>query len=112
MSEGGQPSKWTRLSEFRVWFWIVLSLFLVIDVNRAPANQWTARVILTGIDTYQATVSSRLGAAGVHCRFEPTCSHYAEAVIRREGALGGGLRVLGRLARCGPWTPPGTVDPP
>jgi putative membrane protein insertion efficiency factor len=110
--ESERRSWWGRLSEPRVWVWIVLGAAVVIDLIRVPESQWTARAILSGIDTYQATVSEPLGAAGVRCRFEPTCSHYAEAVIREEGALVGGVRALGRLARCGPWTPAGTIDPP
>ena len=37
---------------------------------------------------------------------------YSEAVIGRDGAAVGGWRALRRLARCGPWTPEGTSDPP
>jgi putative membrane protein insertion efficiency factor len=79
---------------------------------RPPQEQWSARLLLLAIDGYQATASKALGAAGARCRFEPTCSHYGEAVIRRYGALRGTALALGRIARCGPWTPAGTVDPP
>lgn len=82
---------------------------LAVDLSRPPTTQLTARLELAAIDLYQATLSGRLGA---RCRFEPTCSHYAEAVIRRDGALVGTARTAWRLLRCGPWTPAGTVDPP
>jgi len=37
------------------------------------------------------------------CRFEPTCSHYAETAVRRHGTLRGGWLTLRRLARCHPF---------
>jgi putative membrane protein insertion efficiency factor len=69
-------------------------------------------MLLTAIDLYQRTLSSQMETAGVRCRFEPTCSRYAQAVIRRDGALEGSWRTLRRIARCGPWTPAGTRDLP
>lgn len=92
----------------QVAFFVVLS----IDLTRPPAEQVSARVMLTAIDAYQAVVSPRLGRVGARCRFEPTCSHYGEAVIRRDGALMGGVEAAWRILRCGPWTPSGTKDPP
>lgn len=91
---------------------VVLGVLLVVDLLQAPQRQLSAAVLLVGIDLYQATLSRSLATAGVRCRFEPSCSHYAEAVIRRDGALVGSLRTMGRLLRCGPWTEAGTVDPP
>ena len=82
------------------------------DLSRPPAEQWTARAELAAIARYRAWLSPLAGRAGVVCRFEPTCSRYAEGAIRKHGALGGTARALGRIARCGPWTPRGTVDPP
>ncbi|MDP6580703.1 MAG: membrane protein insertion efficiency factor YidD [Vicinamibacterales bacterium] len=37
------------------------------------------------------------------CRFEPTCSHYAEEAVRRHGSVRGFWLTLGRLARCQPF---------
>jgi putative membrane protein insertion efficiency factor len=85
---------------------------LAADLARAPADQLTAAFLLGGIDLYQGTLSKALPALGVRCRFQPTCSHYAEASIRRHGALVGTARAAWRVMRCGPWTPAGTVDPP
>jgi putative membrane protein insertion efficiency factor len=90
---------------------IVLGL-IAWDLSRPPRRQWTARAMLTGIDLYQAVVSPVVGAVGARCRFRPTCSHYAEAAISEQGAWVGGGRALWRIARCGPWTEPGTEDPP
>lgn len=44
---------------------------------------------------------------GVHlppvCRFQPTCSHYAEEALERHGALKGSMLAGWRLLRCNPW---------
>ena len=101
-----------RRSRIGRWLWPALAILLVVDLCRAPERQWSALALLAGIDLYQATLSQPLGSGGVRCRFEPTCSRYAEAVIRDKGALFGGIAALRRLVRCGPWTPPNTVDPP
>ncbi|RMH17756.1 MAG: membrane protein insertion efficiency factor YidD [Acidobacteria bacterium] len=85
---------------------------MALDLSRPPPAQVSARVLLAGIDLYQASLSRWMPAMGVHCRFRPTCSHYAEAVVRRDGALIGGGRAAWRLLRCGAWTPAGTDDPP
>jgi putative component of membrane protein insertase Oxa1/YidC/SpoIIIJ protein YidD len=53
-----------------------------------------------------------LAGAGARCRFEPSCSHYAEGAIAADGALAGAGRAVWRIARCGPWTEAGTVDAP
>jgi putative membrane protein insertion efficiency factor len=83
-----------------------------LDLSRPPSRQLTARALLLAIDAYQATLSPRMPQAGVRCRFTPTCSRYAEGALAKDGALVGGLRAAARIARCGPWTPAGTYDPP
>lgn len=40
---------------------------------------------------------------GRSCRFEPSCSLYADEAIRVYGAWRGSLMALRRLARCHPW---------
>ena len=69
-------------------------------------------VALSGIHVYQHSLSPLLGRAGVHCRFTPTCSRYAEVVIARDGLIRGGWKAVRRIAHCGPWTPAGTIDEP
>lgn len=91
---------------------LLLAAAAVFDLARAPDRQLSARVLRAGIHTYQRTLSPVMPALGVQCRFEPTCSRYADAVIMRDGALTGSWRAARRLARCGPWTPAGTVDEP
>lgn len=83
-----------------------------IDLTRAPGSQVGARAAIAAIHAYQVTLSKLFAASGVACRFEPTCSHYGEAVIRRYGLVHGGWLATKRVMRCGPWTPVGTLDPP
>jgi len=91
---------------------LAIGLLLALDLARAPAHQLSARALIGGIHLYQATLSPRLGAVGVRCRFKPTCSRFAEGAIRKNGALVGSARAAWRILRCGPWTPAGTYDPP
>jgi putative membrane protein insertion efficiency factor len=69
-------------------------------------------ITIAGIHAYQHTLSPLAAGVGVRCRFTPTCSRYAEAVIARDGVARGGWKTLKRIARCGPWTKAGTVDEP
>lgn len=90
----------------------VVTTLLVADAVRPPADQLSARTLLAAIHLYQRTLSPRMSGWGVHCRFQPTCSHYGEGAIRKYGGYVGTARTAWRLLRCGPWTPAGTVDPP
>lgn len=99
----------------RRFAWVAVMVFMAAlawDLSRDPPEQWTAGILLGSIDLYQATLSNGMAKVGVRCRFEPTCSYYAEEVIRRRGVLKGSWKTLGRLIRCGPWTPAGTLDQP
>jgi hypothetical protein len=82
-----------------------------VDLLRVPEKQVSARAANALIGGYQTAISPLLSRAGVRCRFVPSCSEYARASIRNRGLAAGGLRSAARLARCGPWTPAGTVDP-
>jgi uncharacterized protein len=83
-----------------------------LDLRRPPAAQWSARTAVGVVHLYQRTLSRVLGGAGLRCRFTPTCSRYAEAVLVKHGAAHGAWLTLRRIARCGPWTPMGTRDEP
>ncbi len=56
---------------------------------------------------YRSAVSPALGPV---CRFEPTCSVYAQQAIERFGAVRGSYLALRRLLRCHPFAQAG-LDP-
>lgn len=56
---------------------------------------------------YRAAISPALGPA---CRFEPTCSVYAQQAIERFGILRGSALALRRILRCHPFARAG-LDP-
>jgi len=91
---------------------IVAAGAILFDVMRPPARQSSARLAVAGIHLYQRALSPAAARAGAVCRFTPTCSRYAETVIARDGIVRGGWLAVKRIARCGPWTPAGTKDPP
>ena len=70
-----------------------------------------ARFLLLLLRAYQLALSPVFTFLGAGCRFHPTCSAYAVAVIRKDGAWRGSLRALSRLSRCHPWHA-GGMDPP
>jgi putative membrane protein insertion efficiency factor len=74
-------------------------------------EQYATRAAIFSIERYRALISPRLKGRVV-CRFEPTCSAYGLESVKKYGAVRGGWRTAVRIARCGPWTPAGTVDPP
>lgn len=86
-------------------------LFLAFDASRPPERQVGTRVALAAVHGYQRAGSPVLARLGARCRFQPTCSVYTEAALRKHGLLRGGWLGLKRVARCGPWTPAGTADP-
>ena len=52
------------------------------------------------IGAYQLLISPLLLPS---CRFEPSCSHYAQDAIAEHGALRGVILAVKRLLRCHPW---------
>ena len=67
----------------------------------------TPRRLLIGlVALYRRWLSPLMGR---HCRFYPTCSHYAEQAIYLHGVPRGAWLALKRISRCHPWSP-GGVD--
>jgi uncharacterized protein len=89
----------------------LIAVMAVHDFAVPPTRAYGARAALAAIDQYRAHVSPHLRGI-VYCRFTPTCSAYGRESIRKYGLLVGGWRAVWRVARCNPWTPMGTVDPP
>ncbi|NJK34664.1 MAG: membrane protein insertion efficiency factor YidD [Oscillatoriales cyanobacterium SM2_2_1] len=61
------------------------------------ALQW---LLLSLIRVYQIAISPLIGP---HCRYQPTCSHYALTAIARHGPWRGGRLAILRVLRCHPW---------
>ena len=57
------------------------------------------QLLVTTVQIYRTAISPWLPAA---CRFEPTCSHYAEEALARHGSLRGSWLAAKRLGRCHP----------
>jgi putative membrane protein insertion efficiency factor len=71
---------------------------------------WPARIVLLGlIRAYRASLGRALGS---RCRFHPSCSAYAEAVIGELGVFRGLALSVWRVARCSPLTRGGVDYPP
>lgn len=62
-----------------------------------------ARLGLAAVYLYRLLISPIVVMLfGPACRFEPSCSRYAEQAIRTHGILRGGVMAARRLARCHP----------
>lgn len=61
------------------------------------------------IHGYQLLLSPLLGS---HCRYYPSCSHYAVTSINRFGVIRGGWLALKRILRCHPWHEGGIDEVP
>jgi putative membrane protein insertion efficiency factor len=64
-------------------------------------------LVLYFIKAYRFALSPFLGQA---CRFEPTCSRYAEDAIKAHGVIKGSALGVKRICRCHPWNE-GGFDP-
>ena len=68
---------------------------------------WLARLLWWLIRVYQLTLSALWPGS---CRFEPSCSHYAQEALQRHGIWRGGWLACRRVLRCHPWGR-GGIDP-
>jgi putative membrane protein insertion efficiency factor len=78
----------------------------------ALAAQTRVTLAVDAIHAYRTVASPMAARLGIRCRFQPTCSRYAEEAIKKYGVLDGSLKAGRRLLRCTPLTPMGTIDLP
>lgn len=65
------------------------------------------QIVIAFLRGYHYLISPMLGQ---HCRFEPSCSVYAQNAIERFGVGKGGWLALKRVCRCHPFSK-GGLDP-
>ena len=65
------------------------------------------KILIALIKLYRLLLSPWVGH---HCRFYPTCSHYAEEAILEHGPLKGTWLAIRRLSKCHPLHE-GGIDP-
>ena len=58
------------------------------------------QIVIFVVRTYRLLLSPYLPPS---CRYQPTCSQYAEEALEKYGALKGGMIALKRISRCHPW---------
>ena len=72
-----------------------------------PASAALRGALILAIGIYRVTLGWLLGG---QCRFEPSCSTYAEEAIRVHGAARGSALAIWRILRCSPLSRAG-LDP-
>lgn len=65
----------------------------------AKNNSAPQKLVITCIKGYQRFISPLLGS---NCRFNPTCSTYANEAIERFGVIKGGWLASKRILKCHP----------
>lgn len=68
-----------------------------------------SKALLGLIWLYRLILSPLLSGS---CRFEPSCSNYAEEVIKKHGPARGAALAVKRFLRCNPWGPFGSDPAP
>lgn len=68
-------------------------------MKRVPLSAWPQHGLLALVAAYRYLISPWLGSA---CRFEPSCSRYAQQALQRHGASAGSYLAARRLLRCHP----------
>ena len=58
------------------------------------------QIVIFLVHAYRLLLSPYLPPS---CRYQPTCSQYAEEALDKYGALKGGMIALKRISRCHPW---------
>jgi putative membrane protein insertion efficiency factor len=94
--------------------WLAIVVFVLIlsalDATRLPENQVTARLYISAVRFYQNDIHP-VSSKFIHCRYNPTCSHYSIEAVHRFGIVRGSWLTVRRLASCKRSVPLGTKDP-
>ncbi len=69
-------------------------------MSASRLSRLLARPLAGLVHIYRVTLSPLLG---MNCRFQPTCSEYAQQALAEYGAWRGSLLACKRIARCHPW---------
>ena len=110
MTTPASSDRW-RTWRSRRWGIVVLTGAIVF----LASLQTTAaeRATLGAIAFYRAHGSSLARHLGAECRFQLTCSRYAEVAVRKYGVTRGLMKTAWRVARCNPITATyGEIDNP
>ena len=83
---------------------------VVLDGLRPPDRQWSSHIYVAAVHLYQHGGRPLLEGR-VQCRYQPTCSNYSIAVVRKYGLSKGLGLTAARLWRCRSRVPLGTSDP-
>ena len=72
--------------------------------SSAGIGKMLSQPIIWSIYLYRMTLAPFMATFfGGGCRFDPSCSHYAEDALRKYGAWRGSIMAAKRLLRCHPW---------
>ena len=67
-------------------------------------------IMLRGLRLLLVPFEAMTSVTPRHCKYEPSCSHYAEQAVRRHGVVRGLALACWRVLRCNPWSR-GGYDP-
>jgi len=70
-----------------------------MPIKKIQIESGLKRIAVVLIRGYQICIRSVMFS---HCRFHPSCSHYAIEAIERHGLIKGSYLTAGRLLRCHP----------
>ncbi len=85
------------------------TLAATLNLGKTLISRIVIMAVLAPLYFYRLFISPLLGA---NCRFSPSCSAYAIAVIQLHGVVKGGYLAAGRICRCHPLGGAGYDPPP
>jgi len=79
-----------------------------VDPAASVLLRWPVRFLVAAIEAYRWVATPLKAMAGLGtqgcCRFEPTCSRYAQMALLKHGVLRGTWLAICRIGRCHPWS--------